>query len=201
MRALILRLLALPLCAFALHPVAAQDFGAAFSGLSSNSDEPVQIEADRLEVNDKEKIATYTGHVHLRKGDTLLEAPELVVYYTSQEAADGAASQGTTATTTGQDSTGSNSTATNSAASRVSRMEAGPGVIVYSGTQTATGNHIVFDVANDLVTLTGNVVVTQGENVVRGQKLVVNLKTSIGHFEGGRVETLFAPSHGAAPTQ
>ncbi len=43
----------------ALLPVAAaaQDFGAAFAGFDTGSEEPIQIEADRLEVRDPEKLA------------------------------------------------------------------------------------------------------------------------------------------------
>ena len=63
---------------------AAQDFGAAFSDFDTGSDNPIQIEADRLEVRDAEKIAIYSGHVRVRQGDTILEAPELRVFYAGE---------------------------------------------------------------------------------------------------------------------
>ena len=147
----------------------AQDFGAAFSGFDTGSGDPIQIEADKLEVRDEEKVAVYSGHVRVRQGDTILEAPELRVFYAGQAAPDGAAG------------------------SSVTRIEAGPGVSVRSGDQTATGDRAVLDMAKDLVTLEGNVLLTQGTNVVRGDRVVVNLATKQGRVEGGRVQTLITP--------
>ena len=157
----------------------AQDFGAAFSGFDSGSDQPIQIEADRLEVRDAEKVAVYSGHVRVLQGATLLETPELRVYYRGE--AQGAAGTGGAV-----------------AGSQVSRIEAVSGVTVRSGDQVASGERAVFEMATDLVTLTGNVVLTQGQNVVRGERLVVNLKTKQGHVEGGRVQTLITPSGGGS---
>ena len=178
MRASSLLPAALLLSALAIGGADAQDFGGAFGGFDANSSEPIQIESDRLEVNDTDKVAIYIGNVRVRQGDTILEAPKLTVFYAGEPAADGSGPR-----------------------SQVTRMEAGPGVTVRSGEQTATGDHIVFDMPNDLVTLEGGVVLTEGENVVRGERLVVNLTTKIGHVEGGRVQTLITPSRDAPETQ
>lgn len=179
MRNAILAALALALALLALAPAAhAQDFGAAFSGFDTGSGDPIQIEADRLEVRDPEKLAIYSGNVRVRQGDTMLEAPELRVHYA------GAGPTG-----------GANGTA----GAGVSRIEAGPGVTVRSGDQTATGERAVLDMANDIVTLEGDVVLTQGSNVVRGDRLIVNLKTKLGRVEGGRVQTLITPSGSGNP--
>lgn len=155
-----------------LNGAHAQDFGAAFAGFDTGSDEPIQIEADRLEVRDPEKLAIYTGNVKVRQGETLLEAPELRVFYTGEPTAQGAPG------------------------SQVSRIEAGPRVTVSSANQTASGRNVVLDMAQDVITMTGNVVLTQGPNVVRGERLVVNLQTKQGRMEGGRVQTLITPSAG-----
>jgi lipopolysaccharide export system protein LptA len=155
----------------------AQDFGAAFSDFDSGSDKPIQIEADRLEVRDPQKLAIYSGHVRVRQGDTILETPELRVFYSGQGPGAGA----TAAADSGP------------IGSKVSRIEAGPGVSVRSGDRTATGQQAVFDLDRDLVTLEGNVVLTQGDNVVRGERLIVNLTTNEGRVEGGRVQTLITP--------
>ena len=151
---------------------AAQDFGAAFSGFDTGSGDPIQIEADRLEVRDAVKLAIYTGNVKVRQGGTILEAPELRVFYSGEPTAAGAPG------------------------SQVSRIEAGPNVLVRSADQTASGNYAILDMAQDLVTVTGNVVLTQGPNVVRGERLVINLATKQGRMEGGRVQTLITPSGG-----
>lgn len=173
LRALALAALAglLPLMA---APALAQVSGEAFQGFSSNSGDPINIEADRLEVRDAEKVAVYSGNVRIQQGATVLKAPRLTVHYTGN-AANGAPG------------------------SAVDRIEAGSPVFVQSGDQTATGTNAVFEMQRDLITLTGDVVLTQGGNVVRGNRLVVNLKTKKANIQGGRVQTILTPtSRGAA---
>jgi lipopolysaccharide export system protein LptA len=182
MRADILAAAALALLPF-LSVAQAQDFGAAFSGFDTGSNNPIQIEADKLEVHDQDKLAIYSGRVRVRQGETILEAPELRISY----AGDGPKA-GATGAVGASAPVGSN----------VSRIEAGPGVTVRSGDRTATGDRVVFDMAKNVVTLAGNVVLTQGNNVVRGDRLVVDLTTKRGKVEGGRVQTLITPT-GAQP--
>jgi lipopolysaccharide export system protein LptA len=148
---------------------AAQDFGAPFAGFDTGSDEPIQIEADRLEVRDPEKLAVYSGNVQVRQGETILEAPELRVFYTGEPTESGAPG------------------------SQVSRIEAGPSVNVRSGDQTASGATAVLDMEQNIITMSGGVVLTQGPNIVRGERLLVDLNTKQGRLEGGRVQTLISP--------
>lgn len=176
MRGLSLAAAVLGLFALAECPVAAQDFGAAFGGFDGGSGEPIQIEADTLEVRDVEKLAIYSGNVRARQGETLLQAPEMYVFYDGAVDADGGAPSG------------------------FSRIEAYPDVVVSSPEQTATGDHMVIDMTQDLITMSGNVVLTEGMNVVRGERLVVNMTTKQGRVEGGRVQTLITPS-GGQPAQ
>lgn len=146
----------------------AQGFGEAFKGFSAESDDPIQIEADRLEVREKDKVAIYAGNVRVRQGETVLKTAQLRVFYTGEAAG---ATPG----------------------SSVSRIEASNRVVVQSGSQTASGDAAVFEMASDRVTLTGNVVLTEGENIVRGQKLVVDLKSRKARMEGDRVQTILTP--------
>ena len=53
----------------------------ALQGFSQNRDQPVKIQADKLEVRDKEKVATFTGNVHVTQGDTEMRSKVLVVFY------------------------------------------------------------------------------------------------------------------------
>jgi lipopolysaccharide export system protein LptA len=146
-----------------------QGFGEAFKGFSADSENPIQIEADRLEVRDKEKVAVYAGNVRVRQGETVLRTAQLRVFYTGEAAG---ATPG----------------------SSVSRIEASNRVVVQSGSQTASGDKAVFEMASERVTLTGNVVLTEGDNIVRGQKLIVDLKTRKARMEGDRVQTILTPS-------
>jgi lipopolysaccharide export system protein LptA len=166
-----MRRVLIALAALILAPAgaAAQDYAAAFSGFDTGSNTPIQIEADELEIRDEEKVAVYAGNVRVRQGDTVLEAPALRIFY---------AGEATTAGVPG---------------SQVSRIEAGPGVLVRTGERTASGDRAVLDMAHDLITMTGNVVLTEGPNVVRGERLVVNIATKQGRIDGGRVQTLITP--------
>ena len=53
----------------------------AVQGFSKNRDKPVQIEATTLEVRDKQRIATFTGNVHVVQGDTTMRCKVLVVLH------------------------------------------------------------------------------------------------------------------------
>jgi lipopolysaccharide export system protein LptA len=142
----------------------------AVQGFSQNRDKPVQIEATTLEVRDKEKIATFVGNVHVVQGDTTMRCKSLVVYYEEQNtpgtmkaAAPGPGGQ-----------------------QQISRLEAKGGVIVTQGEQTATGDSGLFDMRANTVTLLGNVVVSQGPNVLRGERLVVDLTTGVSRVDAGK---------------
>lgn len=149
--------------------VAQQSFGGAFTGFSTTSEEPIQIEADKLEVRDAEKRAVYLGNVTVRQGETLLKTAELQVFY-----AGGGQTPGESGTS-------------------VERIIANGRVIVQSNNRTATGDEAVFEMADETIVLTGNVVLTEDDNVVRGERLVVDLRTGEAQMQGGRVQTILVP--------
>jgi lipopolysaccharide export system protein LptA len=154
----------------------------ALQGFSQNRDQPVNIKADTLEVRDKNKIATFSGNVHLVQGDTVLDCNVLVVFYDQE---------GTGAPTVKSATPGP------SGSSQIRRMEAKGSVVVTQKDQTATGDSAIYDLKDNTVTLVappgGRVTVTQGPNVMSGPKLIVNLTTNVSHFEGG-VSGLLTPS-------
>lgn len=146
----------------------------ALQGFARNRDEPIRINSNTLEVRDKEKIAVFAGNVIVTQGDTTLRSPQLFVYYDGDV---GAVQSGTP-----------------SENSKIRKLEATGGVVVTTKDQTATGDNGVFEMKTNTVTMTGKpVVLTQGPNVIRGQKLVVDLTTGVSKFEGGRVESLIVP--------
>ena len=181
----------------------------ALQGFQVNRGKPIRIAANELEVRDKDKQATFSGDVHVIQGDTDLRCKVLVVYYEDNSPGSSGASAGGPGGS-GTQARGGASPNAGAAAStgspgggqqQIRRMEAKGNVIVTQKDQTATGDNGDYDMRADTVTLTGNVVVTQGQNVLRGQKLVVNTTTGVSRMEmptGGRVEGLFQAS-GAKP--
>ena len=59
--------------------------------------------------------------------------------------------------------------------------------------QVVTGETAVFDTKTNLVTMLGGVVLTQGKNVLRGDRLLVDMTTGVSRVESdsGRVQGLF----------
>jgi lipopolysaccharide export system protein LptA len=164
----------------------------AMQGFSKNRDQPVQIDAATLEVRDKDKVATFSGNVHVIQGDVHMRCQTLVVFYEGD-------------TSAGNTDTGAKPAAAKSSTmlaaqpgpagqSRIKRLEARGGVTVTQNDQVASGNLGVFDMPKNTVTLTGNVVVSQGKNVSRGEKLTVDMTTGTSKMEGGRVRMLIDPS-------
>lgn len=158
--------------AFALAPALAAEQTAklppsAYQGLGMSSDQPIQFESEQLEVHDQDKTATFTGHVIVRQGTTVLKTDRLNVFYAGSPTGEGP--------------------------QQVSRLEATGSVLVTSPNQTASGDVGTFDTAANTILLTGNVVLTQGDNVIRGAKLLIDINTSQAKMLGGRVQMLIAP--------
>jgi lipopolysaccharide export system protein LptA len=153
----------------------------ALQGFSQNKDKPVQIEAASLEVRDKDKVATFSGDVNVTQGDTNMRCKSLLVFY-DQDA------KGSGGMKSKEPGPGGNSA--------IKRLEARGGVIVTQKEQTATGETGIFDMKSNTITLAGKVTVTQGQNVLRGDRLVVDIATGAARVEsgGGRVQGLFVPS-------
>jgi lipopolysaccharide export system protein LptA len=168
----------------------------ALQGFSKNRDEPVHIEAATLEVRDKDKVATFSGDVKVVQGDTSMKCKTLVVFY------DLAGDTATAATPAAKPMQAANPGP--GGEQQIRRLEARGSVVVTSKEQTATGQLGIFDMPTNTVTLTGDVVMTQGQNVLRGDKLVVNLSSGVSRVESsqggrGRVQGLFVPSDGGKP--
>jgi lipopolysaccharide export system protein LptA len=177
-------------CALAFEASAqtrpARDTGTpnAMQGFSKNKGQPINIEAEKLEVRDKDKTAVFTGKVVVIQGDTTMRCKTLTVFYVGQPGKDDAAKPVTKGPGGEQ---------------KIKKLEAHGDVVVTQNDQIATGDAAVFDMDTNVVTMTGKVVVTQGQNVLRGNKLVVDMTTSYSRVESGnggngRVQGLFVPS-------
>lgn len=149
----------------------------ALQGFSQNRDQPVQIEAATLEVRDKDKVATFSGNVHVIQGDTDLRSKTLVVFYEDDNPG------GKGGIKAAQPGPGGSS--------QIKRLEANGNVLVTQKDQTATGEKGVFDMRTNTITLMGNVVISQGQNVLKGERLVVDRVTGVSRMEGGRVQGIF----------
>ncbi len=161
----------------------------ALQGFARNRNEPVRINANSLEVRDKDKIAVFSGNVVVVQGDTTMQSKDLLVYYEGS-VAPGTAGEGQTASA----QTGAPQQGEPVKSGQIRKLEATGGVLVKTKEQTASGDTGIFEMKTNTVTLVGKpVVLTQGPNVIRGQRLVVDLVSGVSRFEGGRVESLIVP--------
>lgn len=157
---------AVALCAATAPSAAQSTLAESLSGFSGNSQAPINIESDSLEVRDKDQIAIFTGNVRVVQGDVTLKTKVLKVNY---EGKVGAAGQ-----------------------QQISKLEADGKVLVTTQDRSMTGEHATFDMKTQIITMDGDVVLSQGKNVLKGDRLVVDLNTGRSHLEArGRVSGSF----------
>ena len=120
-----------------------------------NSDAPVDVAADRIEVQDRADRAIFSGNVHVRQEDLTLDAARLTVNYTS------------------------------AGNIQIRRFDAAGGVVVRSPSETAKGDFGIYDTDRKLITLIGNVQLVRGDSRVNGNRLVIDLDTGRAVIDGG----------------
>lgn len=159
-------------------------------GANQNSDQPVQIEAGTLEVRDKSKMATFSGNVQVVQGDTTMKCQSLVVFY-GQEVGIGGDKPAAPApaATPAKSTPGMPQNAQN-----IRRIEARGGVTVVTKDQNASGDLGIFDLKAKTITLTGNVTISQGQNIIRGERVVVDTATGNARVELSTTGSTSTPS-------
>lgn len=171
-------LFALALALVATPALAAAEGGMseAFKGFGSNGKDPIQIEADSLEVLDKDRNAVFTGNVNVRQKDTVMRTQRLKVFY------EGKAAEGLAQAATDQNQ-------------QIRRFEAEGKVLITQKDQTVTGDRGWFDMRGQTAQITGSVVLTQGKNVARGDRLQIDLKSGQYKLDNssGRVQLILEP--------
>jgi len=161
-----------------------------------NQEQPIQIESATLEVRDKNKMATFSGDVQVVQGQTKIKCQTLVVFYGAEHgsgAARPAAQPGE-----GSSARAQKGGVVPQGSQDIRRIEARGGVTITTKDQIATGDLGVYDPKKKTITLSGNVVVSQGPNVLHGDSVVVDMATGDAHFESGattqtRVRALILP--------
>ena len=137
---------------FAVAPAMGQ------SGISRhNSNAPVDVGADRIEVQDRNNRAIFSGNVVARQGNLQLSSARLTVVYANQ------AGSGTD----------------------IQRLEASGGVTLRSPSESARSQYAIYDLDRRIVTMIGGVVLNQGGNRVQGGRLVLDLDTNRAVMDGG----------------
>ncbi|MET3888945.1 lipopolysaccharide export system protein LptA [Bosea sp. OAE506] len=159
-------------------------------GLGGDSKEPIKIDADKLDVLDKENRAVFSGNVVAVQGETTVRCTIMTVFYEGR-GGQGAGAKPATPTPTPAAAPGQGND------SSIKRIECKGPVTVVSKTQAATSDNAIFDRSTNTVIMTGNVALNDGPNITRGEKLTYNTVTGIANVEtnkGGRVQGFFVPN-------
>ncbi len=130
-----------------------QEAGSALKG--HDTDAPVDVAADRIEVQDRADRAIFSGNVEVRQGRLQLSTSRLTVAY---------------ADTGGIE---------------IKRLEASGGVTLRSPSETARSRFAIYDLDRRLVTMIGGVTLTRGESNVQGGRLVLDLDSGRAVMDGG----------------
>lgn len=142
-----------------------------------DNSQPVEITADSLEVLQDANKAIFSGNVEAKQGEVNIRSQKMTVFYKKEakgkpkaEKADAEAGQGESKTAPD---------------GKVSRVEIDDNVFISTPKETAQGSRGVYDVDVATITLIGNVTLTSGKNIVKGQKMVYNIKTGQSKMTSG----------------
>src|SRR4051794_35234236 len=124
-----------------------------------NSNAPVDVTADRIEVQDRADRAIFAGNVHVTQAELTLETPRLTVAYS------GGQGGGTNV--------------------QIRRLDAAGGVVVKSPSETARGDFGIYDLDRKPIPLIGNVQLNRQNDQVSGARLVIDLDSGRAVVDGG----------------
>jgi lipopolysaccharide export system protein LptA len=152
----------------AAAPAAAGKDGSVTALKHHDTNAPVNVAADRIEVQDRADRAVFSGNVVAVQGDMTLKAPRVTLAYT------------------------------NTSGIEIKRIDASGGVTVTSPSETARGSVAIYDLESRLITMLGAVTLVKGDSHVSGQRLVIDLNSGRAVMDargtttsGGRVTGTF----------
>lgn len=143
----------------------AQSANINFGETAHDDTQPVEIVSDTLSMDQNTGRAVFEGNVLVVQDTLRLSADRIEVAYLLEDGA-----------MTGD----------------IDTMTATGNVLLVNGEETAKGAQAIYTVQQEMIVLTGDVLLNQGRSALAGQKLVVNLDTGNGVMEG-RVRTVLQP--------
>jgi lipopolysaccharide export system protein LptC len=149
------------------------------SGLSGTAKDPIKINSERLDIFERDKKVVFSGKVETVQGETTMRCTTMTIHYEQAAKVAGAPKTNMGGMTDGNSS--------------ITKMECAGPVDVVAKDQKASGDNAIYDKAADRVYLVGNAKVSQGENVMTGERLTYELTASHARVEGGRVKAMFTP--------
>jgi len=174
-----------PAAATSETPASPDDNGAAgMMSFKTDPKAPIDIEADRLDVDDQKKVAVFRGDVVAAQGGFKILCSEMHSFYKGDTGLMAAADPGA-------------KSPAGDKGSELTRIEARKDVRVTSKDgQTATGDWADYDAKTNKVTMGGNVVLSRGKNMVRGTRLLIDMTTGQSKIDTAPQNTVAQPGGG-----
>jgi lipopolysaccharide export system protein LptA len=163
----------------ALAPLAAaaQDRAIRLGRSLQLSGQPLEVTADRLEVEQRTGAAIFSGEVLAVQGDLRLTAERIRIEYAPAQPG------GTEPATT------QSGAAPAEGATRVERLIATGRVTLVTPEEAIEAQEAVYDLPRGTLEMTGDVLLVQGDNILSGQRFVADLTAGTGQMSG-RVRTV-----------
>lgn len=143
------------------------------------SKEPIEIVSDRMDAFNEKKLVIFAGHAIATQGDKQIKADRLLIYYKKdggkKDKVGGKAVEG---------------------AGDLEKIEAKGNVIVTQKQRIATGDEAVYLHDSGQIIMTGNPVLRDGKNVIKGDKVIVFVNEDRGVVESNpqkRVKAVIYP--------
>ena len=168
---------------------------AAHAQIAPTSNGPIDITADNGTLVNSTCEATWSGAAEALQGDSRLRANVIKAFLKKKPTTAAAAPQSAAAGANPSD------------CGATERIEADGNVFYVTPDQVAHGDHAVYSADAGQIVMTGNVIVVQGKNVVRGDKMTIHVATRLvtidstaqGRGTPNRVRGVFYPNQPGAP--
>ena len=128
--------------------------------------EPMEIVSDRLEAFNEKKLIMFTGNAMAKQGDRVLKSDQLLLYYKKDPA-----------------KTDKVGTMEFEGTGDLEKIEAKGNVSVTQGERIATGDEAVYYHDTGQIILTGNALLREGKNSIKGCRVIVYLNEKLGRAE------------------
>lgn len=127
---------------------------------------PVDIAADRIELEDRANRVVFTGGVSVTQAGLNISAARMLINYTDAEGLE------------------------------IQRITATGGVTITRGDERATGNNAIYDFNRRIITMAGDVRLRRGGDTLNGGRLVIDLQTGRSSVDGAAGSAPGAPANG-----
>lgn len=146
----------------------AQGASVPFGIVNHDNTLPIEVGADSLSISQKDSSAEFIGNVKIGQGELKISADKVTILYSAKDG---------------------------KATGEIDTIHALGHVTLSNGAEAAEGAEATYQVATGLIVVTGQVLLTQGNNALSGDTLEIDLKSGTANVTG-HVQTVFRPGSG-----